>query len=238
MGIFKYFLIFCLLWGCSTSQQRQSHISSNPHKTHKLRYWDVSKNEYFQMPNPNSNLKYNINSEAKAALDAHQNEWETLELAWPTSGTLTSVYGIRKLRQQTRMHNGIDIGTNTGTPVYAAETGRVKFKGQMRGYGKSIILKHDSVHDTLYAHLNRITIKRNQMVRKNQLIGYVGRTGYTTGANLHFEMRIRGTAKNPLEFLPKSDSKKEVRVGEAIIVKNRHLAIKSSNKRNSSNSKS
>ncbi len=230
IGIF--FVLF-LLYSCATPHNHQN-LSGHPHLSHKLSYWDVSHTQYNLLKN--SKLKFYVESEATAAFHAHQDmqsEWEMLDLVWPTSGTLTSQYGMRKLRKRTRMHQGIDIGARFGTPVYAAETGRVKFNGRMRGYGRVLILKHDSLHDTLYAHLSRTAVKANQIVRKNQLIGYIGRTGYTTGANLHFEMRVMGKSKDPLHFLPKSRDKKRVRVGEAIIVRNRHIATKSESKYNS-----
>lgn len=225
--IIKLFAFVCFFWSCSTTYRSHTTSTNRPHASHKLYNWDVPKSKYPEIADVNPKLKYHMDSEETEDLQTHENEWDALELVWPTSGTLTSKYGMRKLRKHVRMHKGIDIGAQTGTPVYAAETGRVKFRGRMRGYGSAIILKHDSVHDTLYAHLSRIVVKNNQVVRKNQLIGYVGRTGYTTGSNLHFEMRVNGTARDPLQFLPMTAERKKVRVGEAILIKNRRIATKS-----------
>jgi len=223
--MYRYFILLFLLASCVSTQQHHSYKKYS-HKNQKTSYWEVSKSEYNKINQENPRLKYHLKSEAKAALKAHQNEWDGLDLAWPTSGTLTSPFGMRTLRHRTRMHKGIDIAAKTGTPVYAAENGRVKFNGVKRGYGKAIILKHDSTYNTLYAHLSRSVVKPNQIVRKNQLIGYIGRTGYTTGSNLHFEMLVNDLAQDPLEFLPGTNkTNQKVRVGEAIIVKNRHHLV-------------
>ncbi len=226
--ILSIFTLF-LLCSCASIRNDQTLLRNrNSHTVQNGKYWDPATEQYKKIDKNNSKLKYYLNSKQNAALAAHQSEWDNLEIVWPTSGTLTSKYGMRTLRKLKRMHKGIDIGARTGTPIYAAETGRVKSNGNIRGYGKAIILKHDSIHNTLYGHLSRIVVKNNQIVRKNQLIGYVGRTGYTTGSNLHFEMIVNGVAQDPLKFLPKSKGKRKVRVGEAIVVKNRHIATQSS----------
>jgi murein DD-endopeptidase MepM/ murein hydrolase activator NlpD len=128
--------------------------------------------------------------------------YNNLEIIWPTKGTLTSLFGMRTLRHRTRMHAGIDIGAMKGTPIIAAGDGQVLFAGTKRGYGYAVIIAHDNTHETLYAHMSRITVRVGQYVRRNKVIGYVGRTGHVTGSNLHFETRINGVAYNPLSFLP------------------------------------
>jgi murein DD-endopeptidase MepM/ murein hydrolase activator NlpD len=127
------------------------------------------------------------------------------EIIWPTSGTLTSLFGMRTLRHRTRMHTGIDIGAIKGTPIHAVADGQVLFAGKKRGYGYAVILSHDREHETLYAHMSRIKVHVGQKIRRNMLIGNVGKTGRVTGANLHFETRINGVAYNPMTFLPPSE---------------------------------
>ena len=113
-----------------------------------------------------------------------------IDIIWPTSGTLTSLFGFRKLGRKTRMHTGIDIAAAKGTPIMAAADGQILFAGTKRGYGYAVIIAHDNAHETLYAHMSKISVKLGQFVTKNELVGLVGKTGRVTGANLHFETRI------------------------------------------------
>ena len=135
-----------------------------------------------------------------------------IEIIWPTTGTLTSLFGFRTLGRKTRMHTGIDIGAAKGTPITAAADGQVLFAGTKRGYGYAVIIGHDNAHETLYAHMSKIVVRVGQFVTRNKLIGLVGKTGRVTGANLHFETRINGVAYNPLTFLPPTHVGK-VRIG-------------------------
>jgi murein DD-endopeptidase MepM/ murein hydrolase activator NlpD len=135
-----------------------------------------------------------------------------LQLIWPTTGKYSSLFGSRKLGRVRRMHAGIDISAATGTPIHAAADGQVLFSGRKRGYGEAVILAHDSSHETLYAHMSKISVHNGQFVHRNQIIGFVGKTGHVTGANLHFETRINGVAYNPIFFLPSGASGK-IKIG-------------------------
>lgn len=136
-----------------------------------------------------------------------------IAILWPTTGTLTSVFGRRKLGRRTRMHAGIDIGAAKETPIKAAASGQILFSGSKRGYGYAVIIGHDGSHETLYAHMSHMAVRIGQTVTQGQLIGFVGRTGHVTGSNLHFETRIQGIAYDPLAFLPPA-RRGAVRVGE------------------------
>jgi len=117
-------------------------------------------------------------------------------LMWPTSGVLTSTFGWR----WGAMHQGIDIGANTGTPIYAAESGTVFFSGWMGGYGNLILIDHGDGRVTAYAHQSRLAVSGGP-VGRGQLIGYVGSTGDSTGPHLHFEVRVNGRAVDPMQYL-------------------------------------
>jgi murein DD-endopeptidase MepM/ murein hydrolase activator NlpD len=117
---------------------------------------------------------------------------------WPIArGKLSSGFGLR----HGVMHEGIDIAAPVGTPVMAAAAGQVIFVGRMRGYGNIVIIEHQSHYVTVYAHDSSNLVREGQNIRQGQLIGYVGRSGRTTGANLHFEVRHNNVAKNPLAYL-------------------------------------
>ena len=119
-------------------------------------------------------------------------------LIWPTSGRVTSEYGYR----WGRMHQGIDIGAGTGTPIRAAKAGEVIFAGTQGGYGRTVVISHGGGFSTLYAHQSSIAASDGQSVSQGQVIGYVGNTGNSTGPHLHFETRVNGAAQNPRAYLP------------------------------------
>jgi len=126
------------------------------------------------------------------------------KIIWPADGKLSSMFGMRHLRHINRMHTGIDISAPVGTRIYASAAGQILFSGQKNGYGDVVVISHDSDHETLYAHMSRILVHEGSTVRRGQVIGYVGKTGRVTGANLHYETRIHGIAYNPLAYLPPS----------------------------------
>jgi len=117
--------------------------------------------------------------------------------SWPVSGRISSRYGPR----WGRMHYGIDIAVNTGTPVKAAARGRVSFAGWNGGYGYLVIIDHGNNVETRYAHLSRIAVQVGQYVSRGSVIAYSGNTGNSTGPHLHFEIRYKGQAVNPLNYL-------------------------------------
>jgi murein DD-endopeptidase MepM/ murein hydrolase activator NlpD len=117
-------------------------------------------------------------------------------LLWPTSGVLTSPYGWR----WGTMHQGIDIGAPSGTPIYAAAGGTVFFSGWMGGYGNLILIDHGDGRVTAYAHQSSLAVSGGP-VGRGQLIGYVGSTGDSTGPHLHFEVRVNGSAVDPMRYL-------------------------------------
>jgi murein DD-endopeptidase MepM/ murein hydrolase activator NlpD len=120
---------------------------------------------------------------------------------WPSKGVLTSGYG----RRWGRMHRGIDIAAPIGTPIIAAAPGEVITAGwNSGGYGKLVKVRHPDGSITLYAHNNRLLVRRGQKVEQGQQIAEMGSTGYSTGPHLHFEVHPSGTgAVNPVALLPK-----------------------------------
>ncbi len=120
-------------------------------------------------------------------------------LIWPAKGTLTSRFGMRNGRK----HEGIDIGAPKGTPVRAAASGQVVFSGWgPSGYGKMVIIKHQNHLTTLYAHNSKLIAKKGNRVKQGQKISLIGSTGRSTGPHLHFEVRDKTHAKDPIKYLP------------------------------------
>nr|WP_321499823.1 peptidoglycan DD-metalloendopeptidase family protein [uncultured Dethiosulfovibrio sp.] len=122
---------------------------------------------------------------------------------WPVRGKISSRFGTRvhPVFKTKTVHTGIDISAPNGTPVKAAGAGDVLYAGWLRGYGQIIILDNGGGYSTVYAHLSRIIATEGQRVAAGQHIGNVGDTGVTTGAHLHFEVRVKGDAKDPLRYL-------------------------------------
>lgn len=116
---------------------------------------------------------------------------------WPVTGRISSPFGPR----WGRMHNGLDIAVNTGTPVRAAADGRVTFAGWNGGYGILVIVDHGNNVETRYAHNSRLNVKVGQTVTRGQIIAYSGNTGNSTGPHVHFEIRHRGNPVNPQNYL-------------------------------------
>lgn len=125
------------------------------------------------------------------------------KLTFPTRGILTSGFGNRvsPISGIMAFHSGIDIGASTGTPVVAAASGEIVQAGYMGGYGYAVIIYHGGGFSTVYGHLSKFEVSTGQKVKRNQIIGYVGSTGYATGPHLHFEVRINGVLQNPFNFL-------------------------------------
>ena len=97
-----------------------------------------------------------------------------------------------------RAHLGVDYGAPTGTPVRSVGEGIVTFAGVQGGYGNMLIVRHDDIHETRYAHLSRIDARLGQRVAQGDLIGAVGATGWASGPHLHFEFRVKGEPMDPL----------------------------------------
>ena len=101
-----------------------------------------------------------------------------------------------------RLHSGVDIAAPNGTSITAAKGGTVIMAGFNGGYGNCVIVDHGGGISTLYAHMSRITTGDGAVVKQGQQIGSVGSTGNSTGAHLHFEVRVGGSAENPARYLP------------------------------------
>jgi murein DD-endopeptidase MepM/ murein hydrolase activator NlpD len=118
-------------------------------------------------------------------------------LIWPASGPVTSPFGYR----WGRLHAGIDIGAPSGTPIYAAASGTVVLAAWTGGYGNFTCLDHGGGLATCYAHQSSYAVSSGAQVSQGQLIGYVGNTGHSFGAHLHFEVRVNGAPVDPLGYL-------------------------------------
>jgi len=118
-------------------------------------------------------------------------------LGWPVSGPVTSGFGVR----WGRMHEGIDIAVGEGTPVRAAAAGTVIYAGWMSGYGNLVAVDHGNGLSTAYAHNSSLAVSVGQSVAAGEIVSYSGNTGNSTGPHVHFEVRVDGSAVDPLRYL-------------------------------------
>lgn len=138
--------------------------------------------------------------------DAKGKEMESFLLAAPLAKytRISSKFSSGRyhpILKKYRAHLGVDYAAPTGTPVRSAGSGVVSFAGTQSGYGKVVKITHGSGYSTLYAHLSRIATKKGRKVSQGQTIGYVGSTGLSTGAHLHFGLYLNNRAINPFSVV-------------------------------------
>jgi murein DD-endopeptidase MepM/ murein hydrolase activator NlpD len=118
-------------------------------------------------------------------------------LIWTVNGPVVSPFGMR----WGRLHAGVDIAVPSGTPIRAADSGRVALMGWVGGYGNYTCIQHNASLSTCYAHQSSFATSNGANVSQGQVIGYVGCTGHCFGDHLHFETRVGGSPVDPLGYL-------------------------------------
>ena len=129
-------------------------------------------------------------------------------MVWPTLKNLNQVsskFGWRTYqiygKWKTDFHNGIDIQMATGTPIYAANAGKVMIAEYHPSYGWYVMIDHGGGIQTLYAHMSSLAVTKGQTLQKGASLGYSGATGDVTGPHLHFEVWSGGVRVNPLSYV-------------------------------------
>lgn len=120
----------------------------------------------------------------------------------PIVGWLSSPFGYRQNPYDGtfRLHAGVDLAADPGTPVRAPASGVVIYSGYREGYGKCIVINHGYGINTLFAHLSKLFVNTQEQVRRGDIISEVGSTGHSTGPHLHYEVRKNGVPVNPVAF--------------------------------------
>jgi murein DD-endopeptidase MepM/ murein hydrolase activator NlpD len=124
---------------------------------------------------------------------------EKLPFGFPVRGSYRSTSGFGP--RWGRMHEGHDWAGSRGTPIHATADGTVTHAGRQGAYGNLIKIRHDFGFETRYAHLSKIRVEVGQRVSRGERIGDMGNTGRSTGTHLHYEVRVGGTATNPLKYI-------------------------------------
>jgi murein DD-endopeptidase MepM/ murein hydrolase activator NlpD len=122
-------------------------------------------------------------------------------------GWVSSEFSLQRVHPVTgkkRPHYGIDLAVDTGTPVTASARGVITFAGWKDGYGNVVYVDHENGMQTRYAHLSKLLVEVGDHIVRGEKIALSGETGMVTGAHLHYEVRIDGTAVNPRQYLPEN----------------------------------
>ena len=139
-------------------------------------------------------------------LESKRTELSARPHAWPTEGGwISSRFGPRidPFSGAPAQHFGVDIANRDGAPILASSRGIVSFAGKMVDFGYVVDIEHGYGYKTRYAHMGSLSVKVGDVVTGNQVLGFIGSTGHSTGPHLHYEVRRYGKLINPKSFLPR-----------------------------------
>ncbi len=121
----------------------------------------------------------------------------------PTKGWVTSSFGYRTspFTGNREFHRGVDIAARKGTPIIAPADAKVRYAGQRRHLGNTIVLRHGYGVETVYGHLAELEVKRGQTVQRGETIALMGTTGRSTGPHLHYQVEVNGVPVNPRNYI-------------------------------------
>lgn len=173
------------------SSSRSSSTTASSSRTTQS---SSTKSQPAARPTPAPKPKATTKAEAKDSFVGNQ----TLKWRWPTAGRIVSTFSNAGTGRK-----GIDIAGKAGQPIIAAASGKVVYSGNgLPRYGNLLIIKHNDVYLSAYAHSDKLLVKEGDIVHGGQKIALLGRTG-TQRDQLHFEIRRNGKPVDPIRFLPK-----------------------------------
>lgn len=159
----------------------------------------------FEIPDLVSELEHTIDSvqEIKDYLKVQKDIYIATPIGLPTAGYISSRYGKRTdpFSSSTLFHSGLDVSSSTGTPIKATADGIVSFSAWTQNSGNVIVLEHGCGFSTIYAHNKLNKVKVGNIVKRGDIIGYVGSTGKSTGPHVHYEVWKDGKNVNPQKYI-------------------------------------
>jgi murein DD-endopeptidase MepM/ murein hydrolase activator NlpD len=160
---------------------------------------------YRSLDNLNNDISVQKDEKAElmSLLDRQKSILACTPSIWPTRGWVSSAFGYRvsPFTSEKELHRGLDICNRRGAPVIAPADGVVTSVDSDPGYGRTVTINHGYGLSTLYAHLDKVNVKKGQVVRRHQEIAEVGDSGRTTGCHLHYETHLNGIPVNPLRYI-------------------------------------
>jgi len=198
---------FNSLKGQKENKQQQMEIQSRQ-KNVMLKSIQEQKEEYVKAIDELEEVQQELDAFIKELQKKHYVAYMgSGKMDWPVPGysRISSAFGsrIHPIFRVKRFHSAIDIPAPKGTPIRASETGKVIYKGYKGGYGNAIILDHGGNISTQYSHMDKFAANLgiNDLVKKGDIIGYVGSSGWSTGPHLDFIVRVSGVPKNPTIYV-------------------------------------
>lgn len=142
-------------------------------------------------------------AEIRDYLSEQKDLYMATPMGWPVKGWLTSGFGYRvhPIKGSREFHTGLDLSARPGTPVRATADGIVSFAGRSGANGNLVALEHGFGYSTYYAHNKKINVKIGDIIKRGDVISYVGSTGSSTGPHLHYEIWKNSKSVNPKPYL-------------------------------------
>jgi murein DD-endopeptidase MepM/ murein hydrolase activator NlpD len=134
--------------------------------------------------------------------------WSKRPAIWPTNGRLTSTYGYRihPFTGMRMLHDGLDIANSIWTPIYATADGLVKESSSQTSFGNVVKISHNNGEFlTVYAHMQKAAVTAGQVVKRGDVVGYIGNSGRSTGPHLHYEVHRDGRVVDPMAYIVAAD---------------------------------
>ena len=141
--------------------------------------------------------------ELKVLLEEKRSLLASTPTIWPVKGLVTAGYGYRNspFTGQREMHEGLDVAAPHGSPIVATADGVVSFSGLLSAFGSVVFINHGHGFTTFYAHNSSNRVKEGQMVKRGEVVAYVGTSGRTTGPHVHYEVQFNGVTVNPMKYI-------------------------------------
>lgn len=198
------------------SAQREAGVGGHENEYTSIPY-SIIRNAYEQAEKLKNRIEIEEQSieQLKAELARKEKMWASRPAIQPIDNKqltrLHTIFGLRlhPVHGDVRPHNGLDFTSPIGTPVYATGDGKVQMAYHSDSYGNVVYINHGFNFETRYAHLSRYIVKDGDEIKRGQVIGYVGNTGTSVGAHLHYEVWYNGNPVNPINFFQRDLNNKE-----------------------------
>lgn len=175
-------------------------------KTLSGKLWDISDEEIRLQSGvilKDSEAQLKSFKEISEYIAQQRNLYRATPRGWPAEGRMTSHFGYRisPLSGSTQFHTGIDIANQKGTPIHATADGIVRHADWEGGYGRLIVVDHGFGYMTFYGHNSGVIVRVGDVIKRGQIVGYMGSSGSATGDHVHYEIWHHGQCINPWKFI-------------------------------------